>query len=132
MDTPLNRRCGRRHQRRHRVEDHGVVATLVRPGHRAWLVNISAGGALIDTHCRLLPGSFVELHMEGKEGRRTVRGRVLRCSVVRVRPTSVCYRGAVAFDCHLPWLQEGRGNDVPTAERRPGQAPRADATQELM
>jgi len=124
--------CERRHRRRQRVEDHGIVATLVRPGHRASLVDVSAGGALIETSYRLLPGSSVELHMEAKEGRVTVRGRVTRCAVVRVRPQSVCYRGAIAFDRHLPWLQDDDGYRVPSAERRSGQPMRADATQELM
>ncbi|HMD37501.1 MAG TPA: PilZ domain-containing protein [Vicinamibacterales bacterium] len=132
MDTALNRCYERRHRRRHRVEDHGIVATLVRPGHCARLINVSAGGALIDTNYRLLPGSSVELHMEAKEGRTTVRGRVTRCAVVRVRANSVCYRGAIAFDRYLPWLQDDDGYRVPTAERRSGQPPRADATQELI
>jgi PilZ domain len=132
MDTPLNRSCERRHRRCHRVEDHGIVATLIRPGHRARLVDVSAGGALIETHYRLLPGSVVELHMEARKGRTTVRGRVTRCAVVRVHPRSMCYRGAIAFDRHLPWLQDDAGYGVPGADRRSGQPMRADATQELM
>jgi hypothetical protein len=132
MDAALNRSCERRHRRRHRVEDHGIVATLIRPGHRARLVDVSASGALVETHYRLLPGSFVELHMEARKGRTTVRGRVTRCAVVRLHPKSVWYRGAIAFDRHLPWLQDEEGYAVPTAERRPGLPMRADATQELI
>jgi hypothetical protein len=123
---------GRRHLRRHRIEDHGIVAAHVRPGHRARLVNVSAGGALIDTHYRLLPGTTVELQMEAREGRTTMRGRVLRCSVVRVRPNSVCYRGAIAFDRQLPWLREDEEHAVLPSESRPGRSPRADATRELI
>ena len=132
MDAALNRPCERRHRRCHRVEDHGIVGTLIRPGHRARLVDVSAGGALLETHYRLLPGSVVELHMEARKGRTTVRGRVTRCAVVRVHPRSVWYRGAIAFDRHLPWLQDDEGYAVPTAERRPCQHLRAVPTQELI
>jgi hypothetical protein len=128
----MNRSCERRHERRHRIEDHGIVTTAVRPGHCACLVNVSAGGALIETGYRLLPGSSVELHMEAKQGRTTVRGRVLRCAVVRVHANAVCYRGAIVFERHLPWLQDGDGYRVPTPECRSGLPERADATQELL
>ena len=70
------------------------------------LINISAGGALIDTTHRLLPGSSVELLVERNHYRASVRGRVLRCAVVRVRPSAVCYRGAIGFDRCLPWFVE--------------------------
>lgn len=96
----------RRSPRHHRIEDHGIVSTLVRPGHRAMLINISASGALIETPHRLLPGSSVDLHVERNNYRASVRGRVLRCAVVRVRAASVSYRGAISFDRCLPWFVE--------------------------
>jgi hypothetical protein len=122
----------RRLRRCHEVEEHGIVSTRVRPGYRARLLNISAGGALIETSHRLLPGSAVELQMEAKDGRTCVRGRVIRCSVSKVRPSSMCYRGAIAFERHLPWLQDEDGYPLPLAEHRAGRAHRADATQELL
>jgi hypothetical protein len=90
------------------VEEHGIVSTSVRPGHRARLIDVSAGGALIETSQRLLPGTSVELLVEKNTDRANVRGRVLRCAVVRLRPTWICYRGAIAFDRHLPWFVEER------------------------
>jgi hypothetical protein len=51
----------------------------------------------------------VELQVETGTDRASVRGRVLRSAVVRVRPTWVCYRGAIAFDRHLPWFVDERG-----------------------
>jgi hypothetical protein len=89
--------------------EHRIVSALVRPGHRARLIDVSAGGALVETNHRLLPGAAVDLQVETGTGRASVRGRVLRCAVVRVRPTWVCYRGAIAFDHHLPWFVEERG-----------------------
>jgi PilZ domain len=100
MTMALERR-GRR--RLHLVEEHGVVATRVRPGYLAHLIDVSAAGALIETSYRLLPGTSVELHLETDAAHTNIRGRVLRSTVVRVRPSSVCYRGAIAFDRDLPW-----------------------------
>ena len=96
----------RRSPRHYRIEDHGIVSTRVRPGHRAMWINISAGGALIDTPHRLLPGTNVDLHVERNNYRASVRGRVLRCAVVRVRSSSIHYRGAIGFDRCLPWFVE--------------------------
>lgn len=96
----------RRSVRHHGVEDHGIVAARIRPGYRSMLINISAGGALVETTHRLLPGAHVELQVERNNYSANVRGRVLRSSIVRVRPSSVCYRGAIGFDRCLPWFVE--------------------------
>ena len=89
-------------------EEHRIVSACVRPGHRARVIDVSAGGALIETNHRMLPGTFVELQVETGTNRANLRGQVLRCVVVRLRPTWVCYRGAIAFDRHLPWFVEER------------------------
>jgi hypothetical protein len=124
-----DRRQTHRHQQ---VEEHGIVSTRVKPGHHAKLVDVSAGGALIETSHRLLPGASVELHMETESRRTSVRGRVLRCAVVRVRPASVCYRGAIGFDRHLPWFVDTSEYQVPSIETRPTHPFRADATPQVM
>jgi hypothetical protein len=110
METAVNgempdRRAARRLEA---FEEHRIMAASVRPGHRARVIDVSAGGALIETCLRLLPGTSVELQVETGMSRASVRGRVLRCAVVRVRPTWVCYRGAIAFDRHLPWFVDER------------------------
>lgn len=89
-------------------EEHRIVSACVRPGHRARVIDVSAGGVLIETSHRLLPGASVELEVETGTDRTRVRGHVLRCAVVRLRPTWVCYRGAIAFDRHLPWFVNER------------------------
>jgi hypothetical protein len=88
------------------TEEHGIVSVVVRPGNPAMLIDISAAGALIETEHRLRPGASVDLVMERSEGRASARGRVLRCSVVRVQAASLCYRGAIGFDRPLPWFIE--------------------------
>jgi hypothetical protein len=97
----VERRGGRR---RGAFVEHRIVAASVHPGHRARLIDVSAGGALIDTSQRLLPGTPVELQLETGTHRANIRGQVMRCAVVRLRPTWVCYRGAIAFDWYLPWF----------------------------
>ena len=102
-DRQPDRRGSRRRQT---FEEHRISSARVRPGDHARLVDVSAGGALVETSQRLLPGSTVELQVETGTERASVPGRVLRCAVVRVRPTWVCYRGAIAFDSYLPWFVE--------------------------
>ena len=122
----------RRNRRRRRVQDHGIVRARVRPGHLATVIDVSAGGALVETDFRLLPGTFVELHVERETRSARVRGCVVRCAVSRVRPASVSYRGAIQFDRHLPWFGDDDGYDVPNIEKRPGAPFRADATPQVV
>jgi len=119
----------RRNPRQAQPEDHRIVAARVRPGYEVSVVNVSAGGVLIESSCRLLPGTSVDLHLrqqaaaEGKSDTpqsETVRGRVLRCAICRLHSNAVCYRGAIEFDRHLPWfLPAADGYSVPNSERRP-------------
>ena len=122
----------RQTHRRQRLEEHGIVSTRVRPGHQATLIDVSAGGALIETNHRLLPGVAVELQVETGTARASVRGRVLRSAVSRVHPSRVCYRGAIGFDAHLPWFVGESGYVVPSADARPARPDRADATPQVM
>jgi len=101
----IHRADDRRRALRHSgIDQHGILSATVRPGHQVTVINISSGGALVETHRRLLPEKPVELVVERKRYRATVRGRVLRCAVVRVRASSIWYRGAIAFDRCLPWF----------------------------
>lgn len=122
----------RRDRRRGRVQDHGIVRARVRPGHLVTVIDVSAGGACVETDHRLLPGSCVELHVESENRRVCLRGRVVRCAVARVRPASIGYRGAIAFDRHLPWFEDDGGYDVPSIEKRSESRFRATATPEAI
>lgn len=131
METTLKPNGDRRRMPRlHNVDDHRIVGARVRPGHGARIVDVSAGGALIDTTCRLLPGTSVELHMETRTRQIRVRGQVLRCSVVRLRASHVCYRGAIRFDRTLPWIADD--GSVTCSGVRPAYSSRAAATQEAI
>lgn len=124
-----DRRAARRRSRGH---DHGIVRTRIRPGVVVTLIDVSAGGMLVEGEHRLLPGSCVELQVESESRKACLRGRVLRCAVVRVRPDSISYRGAIVFDRSLPWFGDEGGYDVPNVEKRPAAPFRADATPRLV
>jgi hypothetical protein len=102
MTSPVVER--RRAPRRPTVREHGIESARVRRGGHVAVVDASAGGMLIETRHRLLPGMPLEIHLERNKNISIMRGRVLRCVVVHLTASSVCYRGAIAFDQHLPWL----------------------------
>jgi hypothetical protein len=109
-----------------------IVSARVRPGHPAAVIDISAGGAFIEISRRLLPGSSVDLQMDTAQRRTTtLRGQVLRCAVVRLRPASVWYRAAIAFDHQCPWLGDGTSAEysVPAREASPPRDERVVSTQ---
>lgn len=99
-------------QRRQSFEGHGVAMIRVRPGVEASMVDVSATGVLVETQRRLLPGASIEIHFVRDKRLAAVRGRVLRCAVVRLGPSSVWYRGAVLFDQHLPWLADNQSSGI--------------------
>jgi hypothetical protein len=104
METVVTDR--RRARRRRTVEEHGIVSARVRPGHEVDLIDVSAGGALVEGMRRLSPGALIELYLAAGERCASVRGRVLRCAVVRLKPTAVSYRGAIGFDRDLQWFSD--------------------------
>ena len=108
----------RRARRRRTIHDHGIVSARVRPGREVSLLDVSAGGALVETTYRLLPGSSIELHVATTERRTLMRGGVLRSAVVGVRAAGMCYRSAIGFNLQLSWFVEGEtgGYGVPAPE----------------
>jgi hypothetical protein len=124
----------RRSIRYSHVEDHGIVSARIRPGHAATVIDVSAGGALVETPRRLLPGSTVEIQVERTEDRLAVRGTVSRCGVSRIHSTIVWYRGAIVFDSLLPWFPESNaeGYRVLSHESRSGTSFRAPVTPQIV
>jgi hypothetical protein len=116
--------------RRESPKARGILSARVRPGKDVIVVNISAGGALIDAPLRLLPGANVELQIETARRWDVVAGRVLRCAVARVRTNAVLYRAGIAFNAPLPAIgsasESARG--VPDVEPRPALPAGVDTT----
>jgi hypothetical protein len=124
----------RRTKRRRHFEEHGVSDARVRPGSEAIVIDVSAGGVLIETCRRLLPGAPIELQLISGTGRVVVRGRVIWCSVSRIGTGCIWYRGGIAFDRHLPWfVDDGSGGyGVPGVEMRAGRHRREEATHHVL
>jgi len=78
----------------------------LRPGRPAHIVDLSAGGALIETEWRLLPGTRVELQLGEPLALYKVNARILRCHVAHLDRGRIRYRGALVFDEHLLFRQQ--------------------------
>jgi hypothetical protein len=124
----------RRYRRRRLVDDHGILTTHIRPGRPVRLIDISAGGALIETSHRLLPGGGVSLQFEGADGRISISGRLLRCAIAQVGPRTLRYCGAIGFDRPLPWLADEAppGYRVPTEESTDAPVDGVDTTRPII
>ncbi len=72
------------------------------------LVDLSAGGALLETEVPLKPGSVLTLEISGASFEAAVPFQVLRCYVSRLRGETTTYRGACAFR-HVLELPGGVG-----------------------
>ena len=76
----------------------GMGYARLRPGRTACVVDLSAGGALLETDWRLLPGSRLELQLGGPTAFYKLAGRILRCQVALLDRDRIRYRGALAFE----------------------------------
>ncbi len=87
--------------------DPPAVADLqatVRPGCAVILVDVSAGGALVQAPRPLRPGSKVHLQVNAGSQRLAIPGQVVRCAVWSLHPLDgVFYRGALRFDERVEW-----------------------------
>jgi len=120
----------RRNFRRTGLGEHGIISARVRPGHSVSVIDISAGGVLVEISCRLLPGAAADLLFETAHRRTSLRGRVLRCSVTRVHRSGVSYRAAIAFDRQWPCFAERGSSEYPVpGEEQPAPAERVTSTQ---
>ena len=93
--TPVERRRAPR-----RVPEAGEAAARLRlrTGRELAVVDIAAVGALVETDGRLLPGTWVEVHVMTVDGRELVRSRVVHAYVSDLSADRIVYRGALAFD----------------------------------
>jgi hypothetical protein len=100
METGMMQRADRRAFRRVDAREGCIVSARVRPGRTAIVVDICAGGASIDVAYRLLPGASIDLQLDTPGEKIELRGRIVRCAVVRLRASSVLYRAGIAFAAH--------------------------------
>jgi PilZ domain len=77
----------------------GMVHATLRPGCPVQVVDISEGGAQVETERPLRPGMRVHVRMIGEDWALAVPALVLRCHVWTLRPgAGVTYRGALRFE----------------------------------
>ena len=94
---------GRGERRRHRRRPAGDTAWLraarLHPGLEAVLVDLSPGGALVETSTRLRPGMKTVLLLKTRDGELRAPAGVLRAWVSRIlSDRGIRYRGALRFD----------------------------------
>lgn len=73
-------------------------AARIRPGDVVTLVNLSSGGALVESTLRLRWGTRCDLEWTVGESVVCVAARVARCFVARLGASVVRYRTALRFD----------------------------------
>jgi hypothetical protein len=79
----------------------------VRPGHHLVVIDMSAGGALVEATRPLRPGSRIELQLEDDDRHDLLKARIVRCTVAALSPeTGVTYRAALSFDSTSDWVRE--------------------------
>jgi hypothetical protein len=80
------------------------LRATVRPGCAVKLVDVSAGGALVQAPRPMRPGARVHLQVTAGSQRLAIPAQVLRCSVWSLHPEhGVTYRGALIFDERVEW-----------------------------
>lgn len=93
-------------RREDRVTGAGMRARM-RPGYRLIVIDLSAGGALVEAGRPLRPGSYVDVQLESDARRGTVAARVVRCAVAAIDSESgVTYRAGLSFNDTCDWVRE--------------------------
>ena len=96
-DVEKSRRDRRVH-RRHRAEElQWLRSARLGAGHAVSIVDLSAGGALLDSPLPLRPDSILTLNIEGRGFDQSIPFRVLRCQIGALLPERTIYRGACEF-----------------------------------
>lgn len=88
----------RAHVRRAAARGNLLPVGRFRSGHDFALVNLSDGGALLETRRRVLPGARVDIVFERDDGSVAAPGHVVRSAVASVGEEGVLYRAAVRFE----------------------------------
>jgi len=77
------------------------VAVELASGAKAWLVDVSMGGARFRTRARMLPGLSVTLRFTTPSGASMVRCQIVRSALVNLSDGPPGYEVGVAFDHEL-------------------------------
>jgi hypothetical protein len=105
------------------------VRAWLRSGAEIRLLDLSAGGAQIESARRLLPGARIDLQVQTAAGRFVLTGRLIRAEVSALSPNAVHYRAGLAFEpasaasaASLARFLQGSGYPARPATMRSGAA----------
>ena len=87
-----------------------LARVRLRAGRELTVVDVAATGALVETDGRLLPGTWVDVHVTTADGRELVRSRIVRAFVWALSSDRIVYRGALAFERRV---EIGGGYPIP-------------------
>jgi hypothetical protein len=96
-------------------------------GPEVVLINISRGGALIETEARLMPGSTANIRLVAADAVFLIRGRVLRSQARSFQGPVLRFHCAIAFDEDFSLLADSKiesvASQVPESESPPRSEP---------
>jgi len=96
LDAETSRHDRRAH-RRHREHELGWLRHARLSGHAVSIVDLSAGGALLDSPSPLRPDSVLTLELAGRGFDEAIQFRVVRCQIGSLQRGRAIYRGACEF-----------------------------------
>ena len=118
MDQPLT---DRRIDARFALPRTTITRATLRPGCAVRVVNLSAGGALVQADQPIRPGARVHVQIVTTVRAFALVARVLRCAVWTLDPhDGATYRGALQFEdrCESFWEQQTQpGSEIPSMSR---------------
>jgi len=97
LELEANRRERRIHRRHRAQELQWLRSARLGAGHIVSIVDLSVGGALVDSPVPLRPDSLLTLDIIGRGFDRSIPFRVLRCQIGALLPERTVYRGACEF-----------------------------------
>jgi len=109
LDVEKARHDRRAHRRQRAQELRWIRQARIGGGHAVAIVDLSSGGALIDSPIPLRPDSMLTLEIDGRGFNKAIQFRVVRCQIGALQPGQTIYRGACEFTTRieLPTEQPG-------------------------
>ncbi|MBP1597528.1 MAG: PilZ domain protein [Acidobacteria bacterium] len=89
-------------------------------GPEIQLINLSRGGALLESDTRIIPGANICIRLVAADAVFLLRGRVLRSRASQLRGSALVYECAIAFDEEFPLLPRSEEEAPNVAEKNPG------------
>jgi len=100
----------RRAHRRHRDQElRWIKRARLNGRHAVSIVDLSVGGALVDSPVPLRPDSLLTLQIDGRDFDKSIPLRVLRCQIGALLPERPVYRGACEFTSLIQLPRECAG-----------------------